>query len=836
MVNRRKLKVWIVSFVLVIGIFGVYSFFVTTPEITGPGAGSGGDDMVMPDFSGKTSEVGGVGIGKVSVTEFIKRDAVTGKFKEIFGFDKLLNPERKNERWKLEKPYMKSFGKDSSFELRADTGDVQVDTIAGEVSPSEGTLRGDVVITINSQQDGESVQSFIKMDTLDYSSDRSEIATKGPFEFISDDVTLQGIGMVLVYNTALDRIEYFKISDLEYLNIYNAGSLEGDSSDAAVAGEVSAGKDVSGIGEVAAAGDPIEKTKPALKPAPGKSPVKSSKKLPEKSPDDSLSSKGASKEAGTYYQCSFFDDVMIRRLDNLVVKGAESINIVNIFYGRSNGKKSGASSDAGKESLADKKISKEEAVAKDEMVAKEGAVAKEDVIAKEDAIAKDEMVAKDETAVEDDKSIGGAEGLSVDDIVSEAVANEGSIEVAVAVPAVITIEKDRVPEIIVTCRGPLVVVPMAAVDDGAVNEGRPRVMKLEEGSVRSRDEREDGADAVLADEAGPGKTRFDAMHIDYDYTAGRAYAGGPVKFTFYSEPDPNGLDPDALIPMVVNADDNAEYFDDAKKITFNGNVIGVRKDIKVDFVQDNVFYGDQLSVDLYEATPDANELSVKHVAVTGEKVKLKSTRMVGEKIINQIQLFRSRIDYDAVNEIVTATAGAGGRIEINNANAPVKAADDKKKKSLGMEGPCYAVIEKFESLMWLLKGNTIVAKGEESGLTMGYIPIIDGEPGGAIQAAAKHIVVKFDTSKTKRAQLLTLMARDGVHYHEEGGNEFMGDNLFYDAATDLMVVSGPEGQPCFANGVETGRIEYDLGTGKIKTSISSKPGTISTPRKRMPRR
>jgi len=776
MVNRRKLKVWIVSFVFVVGVFGVYSFFVKTPEITSPDTGSGVDDMVVPDLSGKPSEVAGVGIGKVGVTEFIKRDEVTGEFKEIFGFEKLLNPERKNERWKLEEPYMESFGDDSSFKITAHKGDVQVDTIVGEATPSEGTLWGDVVITLDSQQDGKSVQSFIYMDTLDYSSDRSEIATKGRIEFVSDDVTLQGRGMVLIYNTALNRVEYFKITELEYLNIYNAGSLEGDSFDTPVASEGSAGKDAGGISEVAAAGDSVVKSAPALDAAADES--------PEKSSVASSLSKGASKTAGTYYQCSFFDDVVIRRLDNLVVKGTESINIVNIFYGKSGGKKSGASSAASQEPLADKTGAKD------------------------------------------------AAGLSVDGVVSDAVTKDGSIEVAA--DAVISAEKDRVPEFIVTCSGPLVVVPMADVDESAVNEWRPVVMQLEEGLVKRRGEREDVANTDLAAETELGKTRFDAMHIDYDLTAGRGYAGGPVKFTFYSKPDPNAIDPKSPIPMFVDADDNAEYFDDEKKINFNGNVRGVRKNIKVDFVQDNLFYGDQLAVDLHKATPDANELSIKHVAVTGEKVKLKSTRMVGEEIINQIQLFRSRIDYDAVNEVVTA--GAGGRIEINNSNAPVKVVDDKKKRSLGMEGPCYAVIENFESLMWFLKGNTVIAKGGESGLTVGYIPIVDGDPGRTIQTAAKHVVARFDTSKTKRAELLTLTARDGVHYFEEDGNEFTGDNLFYDAATDLMVVCGLDGRPCFVNGVETEKIEYNLGTGKIKSSISPKPGTISPPRKRMRRR
>ncbi len=774
MVNRRKIKVGIVSFVAVVVIFGIYSFFISSPEIQQPGDQNSGDELVVPDLSDKSSEVAGVGIGKMRMTELIERDEVTGEVKEIFGFEKLLNPERKNERWKLEKPYMKTFEDDLSFEVTADKGDIRVDTIVGEATPSEGTLRGNVVITLNSQSDGETRQSFIYMDTLDYSSDRSEIATKGPFEFVSEDVTLQGTGMVLIYNRGLSRIEYFRISELDYLNIYDTDSLQEDPSGEVAANEESRGKEKGERSEAAVAGDSVEKSASVLNTG--------AEKLPEESPAGAVLSESASKEAKAFYQCSFFDNVVIRRLDNLVVTGAESINIVNILYGGSSKKKSGSSSAASEKPLAG------------------GAEAE------------------------------GAAGLSADGAVADGVTSEGSVAVAVTDdPA----EEERIPEIVVTCNGSLVVVPMADVEDVAAGKGRPRVMKLEEGSVKGRVEFTEADDKVFAEAADLDKTLFRAVHIDYDLAAGRAYAGGPVKFNFYSKPDPNALDPEALVPIVIDADDNAEYFDEAKKITFNGNVVGTRKDIKVNFVQDNVFYGDQLAVDMYEATPEASELSVKHVAVTGEKVKLKSTRTVGEEIINQVQLFRSRIDYDAVNEVITA--GAGGRIEINNANAPVPDAGkgkNKKKKSLGLEGPCYAVVENFESLMWFLKGNTLVAAGEFSGVEIGYIPVVDGKPGAAIQTNAKHLVARFDTSETKRAELLTVTARDGIRYYEVDGNEFIGDNLFYDAVTNLMVVGGLPDVPCFANGVKTERIEYNLDSGKIKTSISSRPGTISTPRKR----
>lgn len=834
MINRRKIKVWAVSFGLVVGVFIIICFFVQTPEIQRPGSENGGDDMVVPDLSGKSSEVAGVGIGKVSMTEFIKRDEDTGRIKEIFGFEKLLNPERKNERWKLDQPYLKSFGEDSSFKLTADKGDVRVDTIVGEATPSEGTLRGNVVITINSQQDGKSVQSFVYMDTLDYSSDRSEIATKGPIRFVSDDVILEGVGMVLIYNTGLDRIEYFKITELDYLNIYNASSLEGDPGEVTASGEESAGKVASVVGPVeksepvleSVAMDPVKKSTPVLKSAV-LDPVEKAEVVLEPvvmdpieklgavsvPAEDKSSSKLASRKPGNYYQCSFFDDVVIKRLDNLVVQGADNINIVSIFYGKSDKGKSEATSAGGKESLEEKKVAKDVAIVKEDKGIKDV-----EGLAVGEAVVKNENIAKD------------VPGLAIEESISDAASGEGSVDVAANETVVNAMEEDRVPEIVVTCRGSLVVVPMADVDETVSTDGRPVVIKLSEVAVKGKGAGGDGEDAVFAEEAGPGKTYFRSKHIDYDLTSGRGYAGGPVKFTFYSEPDPNGLDPEKLIPMIVDADDNAEYYDDAKVMTFNGNVIGQRKDVKVDHVQDNVFYGEQLAVELYQESAEAKELSVKYVSVTGEKVKLKSTRTVGEEIINQVQLFRSRINYDAINEVITA--GEGGRIEINNANAPVKAAIGKGKRSLGLEKPCYAVIENFERLMWFLKGNTIIAKGEETGLTVGYIPIVDGKPGSAIQTAAKHVTARLNTSKSKRAELLTLTARDGVHYYEEDGNEFTGDNLFYDASTDMMVVSGHDGQPCFANGVETDRIVYNLGTGKWKTSLSSRPGTVSSKRRR----
>lgn len=753
MADPKKIIYWLISLISVIGVYGLYTFVVKAPTIKPMSVQNDTDELPLPDFPKNTSKVADVGIGSVARTEFVTRDEVTYKVKRIFGFAEMLNPKGKTERWKLKKPYMKFFGDEFYCQINSDKGNVKVETIMGEPNPTQGTLFGHVVIKFESQKNGKTTQSFVYLDTLDYDSDRSELATDGPVEFVSEDITMKGRGMLLLYNTALSRIEYFEIRDMEYLHVYNVEVLQDSPSEQVVTQkEIVTSQTVATSGAVV---DPVVSA-PVVKAVAG----------------ETVSDEGASEEEKNYYRCSFRKNVMINHSGRLIATGADNVNIFNI--------------------LPPAKGNKQESAAT--------------------------PVAAVESKPSDTSATGAPAAVS-----------------APNAPAVAGVTPDIAPEVIVTCQGGFVVTPMAQAADEASRDNSPSVLNLQKKAASTKIKRRLRTSEVTSESPQASKeqkpARFRSQIIDYYINRNTMVGYGSVEFIFYPAPDPNAVENAPASPIVITADDKVRYVADENIATFSGNVVCRRTDINPEFIQDSNCIGDKLDITLYKKDADADGLSLKHVTVSGENTELNSRRLVGDKVINWIQLVRSQIDYDAIEEVVRA--GPGGEIAINNSKAPPAA--ETGKKSLGLSGPCYAFIGGFDLLEWSLKNNTIYALGEkDNGVEIGYIPVVDGQLGQAIHATARKINGIFTSTDTKRTELVTLTASEGVHYYEDGGHQFYGDRLFYTAAETLMIVTGSDDKPCFVDGAQTDRIDYNLATGELKTALSPRPSTISSPRRRRP--
>ena len=324
--------------------------------------------------------------------------------------------------------------------------------------------------------------------------------------------------------------------------------------------------------------------------------------------------------------------------------------------------------------------------------------------------------------------------------------------------------------------------------------------------------------------------RFEAASIDYDIVTGNALAHGPVKFVFYATEKPKDPADDTTktepVPIVITADDNAEFFSEQNRIVFNGNVVGARESRTQDYTQKSTFYGDTLTVDMLGKDAKAKEGDVKvaHVTVAGESVKLESVRTVDGVNINHVILVCKQFDYDDIGKVVKAIGP--GEIQINNANAP---AVDNAGQKLSLEGPCFARISGFDELKWNTADNRILAFSESEDVNIGYIPIVDGKRGRVVNAVVKSLEAGFVTLPTGKSELGSLKASDGVYYKEDDGHEFMGDSLFYDSASSVMIFKGTEKEPCFADGARVPRIEYNMTTGDVKTELSKTPGSIAIP-------
>jgi len=323
--------------------------------------------------------------------------------------------------------------------------------------------------------------------------------------------------------------------------------------------------------------------------------------------------------------------------------------------------------------------------------------------------------------------------------------------------------------------------------------------------------------------------RFRGRNLHYDVATGHAVAQGPIEFTFHVDPpDPN--DPRAEpVPVVITATDRAEFDGDKNEFTFLGNVVGLHEAAQVDYVQKSTFYGKRLIVRLAKATDSAASQAgsdIHSITLVGGNVKIESIRSRGAETISHVRLRCVQVDYDAAEDVLVATGP--GNVELNNENvAPIPAA--QRRKPVDLRGPCYGSIQGFATVKWHLASQRIIADSPDTAeaVQLAYQPIIDGQLGQRVWAAAPHLEVGFAETDRGRSSLSFFEARGNVFYCEEGGNVFLGsDSLRYDSADDMMVVSCHPEDPCLLNGTPVAHINYDLKTGRIESQLTGSPGVV----------
>ena len=280
--------------------------------------------------------------------------------------------------------------------------------------------------------------------------------------------------------------------------------------------------------------------------------------------------------------------------------------------------------------------------------------------------------------------------------------------------------------------------------------------------------------------------------------------------------------------MIITADENARYFGEMNRIVFNKNVVGTRTEEMVDYDQVNVFKGQRLVVDLAKG-PEGSETEstkVDHIRITGGTVELESVRKAEDVILSKVVLTCRHLDYDDADGVIVA-AGPG-EMMVNNENAPVPT--EEKGKSMDMQGPCYAYMNGFENLKWFSKGNKVVADGQADSLFLSYIPLEDGNLGPKTEISTSHVEADFIKTAEGRNELVNMNASGGIIYSEEGGNEFIGDNLDYDVGNSLITITGSDAIACQFNGVLVEKIEYDPTTEEVQADMSSVPSSMTSPR------
>ena len=196
--TARKLFIILVTVAALLTLYIIYGLFNNAPAIRFENAPSGVAETNVPGSDGKMGKIGTARIG--TITKAVYTDLDENKnIKREFGFERLLHEN--GHEWTIEKPYMNIIEKDFVCNITADIGNVQVEMVAGKLTPGDAKLSGNVIIHLLPDQGEAMSESFIYLDDISFVSEKSLFTTDGPVRFVSADAEMAGKGLEVVYNT-----------------------------------------------------------------------------------------------------------------------------------------------------------------------------------------------------------------------------------------------------------------------------------------------------------------------------------------------------------------------------------------------------------------------------------------------------------------------------------------------------------------------------------------------------------------------------------------------------------------------------------------------------------
>ncbi len=829
----RKFVIGFVSLCAVLGLYLLNKHLNSSPPLDADQQTNiieSSSDSNAVSFDSNIGKIGDIGVGTTKKAYFTKLNKITKEIEQEWGFEKVLSETR--DIWDVEKPYTNILRHNFKCYITADKGKVQVETAVGRTTPKDATFTSNVVVRILSGPPDDVKDSFLYLDNFIFLSEKSRLSTADPCDpvkFVSEDIQMEGKGLVLVYNEPTGRLEYFEINDLESLNI--KGALAASFSTENASKENGQNK--------------IEK--------PGEQHVKSD--IPKaEAPINEVRPQDEQKE-GVNYKCTFRRNVLVNTPDELIFVG-NKLCVNNIFWAKSS-KEQPTEVDANS-------VKDGETVAEN---AKQGSPAA-------DVVSEQKITTPDSTepnvTSEQPKSIvitcdGGFVVLPEDSVRAQKDDTENESEnniSAIQLPGEFDDQTgktrfltQRIDYNYTTgdgiINGPSELTFYASSTSGTdSNEATiPVKVTTRKRAYFSQTSRKMVFTDCLVTRPQSGLTEskditLAAPEITVNLPKDKSqkpdmFAIGPAELVFYMQDanDPNiYAEP---IPVTVNAQKQAQFLAASNQIVFEGDCNCIMLKENPNTLIKYILLSDQITIDL---PADSNEslseptANIKHLTATGKVVRLAMTKRPKNKSasagqiqeansvkpVSGVELKCRRVDYDAVREELLATGP--GVIKFNNSETPDT---NEQVGQFSMKKPCVVVMEGFDTLQYLIRENRIVADaGPEEKVQMNYFPVIDGRIrlDENIEAEASHIVALLYKLPEGQTELSMLTATGGIKYTDKG-KEFMGSELFYDHKTAILKVNGDETHPCYFNGALVDGIEMNVETNEVKANLVE-PGTL----------
>jgi len=370
-------------------------------------------------------------------------------------------------------------------------------------------------------------------------------------------------------------------------------------------------------------------------------------------------------------------------------------------------------------------------------------------------------------------------------------------------------------DVSITCEGGIIVTPMGS----STGNKLPTQQTAYADIIAQQD-----ANTSLV-----GKTTFRGGNVTYSAATGEAVAIGLSSITF----DVNGKSSDGTnSPATVRMTSrrHAVFSPASNKGTFEGNCRCTISREQDKILQQYIILADKLEIDLAKKNPgEAYDSSFSvtrmiasggdaHLAITKKTVRPGSPQ-AGEELLTGIELKCASIVYDTADG--NFFAAGPGLIKVDNSQTTEP--QDKLPK-FSLQRKCYALLRKFDSLVYSGQSKHLTADSKGGSLLVDYFPLAEGRGNEKVSVTASHVEANIAETPTGRMELKDLLAKGAVTY-EDKDTQVVGSEFIYDSNTALIDIKGDKFRPCNFNGAIIDAVRYDLKTGRWNTRVKG-PGAI----------
>ena len=805
----RKLIIGFISLAVVLVIFLLFSLISQTPKIDIDTGDEVIDTIADSNVTGPGSDIGmigDVGVGAIQKAKYV----TLSKNKQVareFGFEKLLHEAQ--GIWEIQKPYLNVYQRSFKCHITADKGMVQLETAVGKSTPKDATFTGNVVVHILPEASSKFKESVVYLDELVFLSEKSQLSTSGPVRFVSKEAQMLGTGLELVYNDQMERLEFFRIIDLDTLRIKNRQAVLPGSR-----------VETQQPGEPAVAIGPQE---PEVLPA-------------DTQPQDE-------QKQDQYYKCVFSKNVLIESPEQLIFAD-ERISINDILWSKTTGNKFDEIDTGGTDDTkAIAETSEKATQSADDVEAHKVNISKQndpnksfekrgDIIVTCDGgvalMPKDSLRALDDstqavmepTAISNQPPHKLKEDMGRTRFLSERidysattgdVVAEGLSELTFYMHDVTGAEANEAP-VPVTVRAQEG-AKFYQTSNQFIFEGDCLCTMPQAGLTEQKDVMLSAPKITVNVPEGNLKKISASSDI---------HAAGPVELSFYVEDSADVEIPKTALPVTVAAQKQASFSAASNQVIFDGDCLCTMLREDPNTQQKNTLSAPKLTIDLIEETndlPAVPSAGIKHLTADGGLVKLRSVKSAGQKLLSGVELECSKFDYAPNQQLLMATGP--GVIKLNN---PETSEPTTEPGRFSLRKPCWAFLENFNTLKYFVQENRISADAGSERLMINYVPFVDGKYDEPITAAASRIEALLYETAEGQTELSALLAIGRIDY-EDKDNQFLGSELFYDRESSIIKVKGDETAPCYYNGALVDGVVYNLRTGKVEAKVVG-PGSL----------